>query len=97
MLINNEHSVSRKMKAGDLFRLYIVNHYVKMLHVRRGVQNNMHPLSCGRGHKRKRSKTGFPQELDLGAVVLTSSYEINTHADDPKLIFVASGDNPGSF
>ena len=33
---------------------YIVNHYVKILHVRLGVANIMHPLSWG-GHKRKRS------------------------------------------
>ena len=35
---------------------YIVNHYVKILHVHLGVANNMHPLSWGGGHKRKRSK-----------------------------------------
>ena len=36
---------------------YIVNHYVKILHVHLGVANNMRPLSCGGGggHKRKRS------------------------------------------
>ena len=28
---------------------YIVNHYVKILHVRLGVANNMHPLSWGGG------------------------------------------------
>ena len=35
---------------------YRVIHYVKKLHVRLGVANNMHPLSGGGGHKRKRSK-----------------------------------------
>ena len=36
---------------------YIVNHYVKILHVHLGVANNMHPLSWGGGgYKRKRSK-----------------------------------------
>ena len=34
---------------------YIVNHYVKILHVRLGGANKMRPLSWG-GHKRKRSK-----------------------------------------
>ena len=34
---------------------YIVNHYVKILHVPLGVANNMHPVSWGGGHKRKRS------------------------------------------
>ena len=38
---------------------YIVNHYVKILHVRLGVANNMHPLSWGGGHKQKRSKCLF--------------------------------------
>ena len=39
---------------------YIVNHYVKIMHVRLGVANNMHPLSWG--HKRNRSKN-FMTEL----------------------------------
>ena len=30
-------------------RHYIVNHYVKILHVHLGVANNMHPLSWGGG------------------------------------------------
>ena len=39
---------------------YIVNHYVKILHVRLGGANNMRPLSWGGGgHKRKRSSNLF--------------------------------------
>ena len=35
---------------------YMVNHHVKLRHVHLGGANNMHPLSWGGGHKRKRSK-----------------------------------------
>ena len=41
---------------------YIVNHYVKILHVHLGVANNMHPLSWG-GHKRKRSRSFIKSKL----------------------------------
>ena len=46
---------------------YIVNHFVKILHVHLGVANNMHPLSWGGGHKRKRSRDGYESAAAWGS------------------------------